>query len=99
MKTEHTLSNTPQAAGAEHTVLAGVPCFKEKYVADDEVFIEDFWWGTIPLTRDDYDETLYGLYSGADVGHIMFDEDCAHFKVGNPVWWGVVRALILPIGA
>lgn len=99
MKTEVTLSNTPFAAGDEVDVLAGVPAFAERHVADNEVFIEDGWWGAIPLIRDNYDETLYGLYSGADAGHMMFDEDCTHFKVGNQVWWGVVRALILPVGA
>lgn len=100
MKTLVTLLDTPIMPGAEATVLTDVPTFQEKYVG--EVYINDSWWGTIPLVVEPYDEAIYDAYDAAAPpawGHIMFNADLSGFKIGAGMWWGVLQAYVLPIGA
>jgi len=89
------LTNAPFAAGAQVTVLSAVGEFQEEHVG--EVFIDDAWWGTIPLTVVPYDSATYPTFN--TWGSIMFDADCTHFRCGNPCWWGVLWAYVIPKGA
>lgn len=89
------LRNTPFNAGAEAAVLSDVPEFDEDHVG--EIFIDDPWWGTVPLTVVPYDSTTYGTFNTID--SIMFDADRSHFRCGNPLWWGVLWAYVIPKGS
>ena len=96
MKTLVTLLDTPIAPGDEATILSDVPAFPEKYIG--EVYSADAWWGTIPLTVENYDAAIYAGYDAATppaFDHIMFNADRSGFKCGAGVWWGVIQAYVL----
>jgi len=97
MKTLATLIDTPNIPGVEATILAGVSGqFPEKYIG--AVYLYDPWWGTIPLTVEDYVEATYDLYTVAAppaFDHIMFNADRSGFKCGSGNWWGIIQAYVL----
>lgn len=86
------LCNTPFAAGTEVAVLSDVPTFAEDGVGS--IYVDDPWWGVIPLTRQDYDAATYATFN--NWGEIMFDADCSHFRCGTPVWWGKLMSYLNP---
>lgn len=89
------LCNTPYIAGDEVTILTEAPKFTEDNVG--EIFIDDPWWGVVPLTVVDYDSDVYPTFNVW--GSIMFDATCAHFKSGTAVWWGKLMAYVTPKGS
>lgn len=96
----HCLTNIPFIPGAEATVLTEVPEFTEDFVG--EIFIDDPWWGVVPLTREDYVEATYDAYTAAlppAWATIMFNSDCTAFKCGSGVWWGALWAYMYPVGS
>lgn len=88
------LCNTPFAPGDEVEVLDDAPGFTEECVG--EIYVDDPWWGVVPLTVVAYDADTYPTFN--TWGSIMFDEDCSHFRCGTPVWWGSLMAYVIPIG-
>ena len=90
------LTNAPFMAGVETNNLSEVPAFTEDCVG--EIFIDDPWWGVIPLTVVDYDATTYATFNVW--GSIMFNADCSAFKCGTvPFWGGKIMAYLIPIGS
>lgn len=89
------LTNAPFGAGDQVDILSDAPGFDEDRVG--EIFIDDPWWGTVPLTVVPYDADDYPTFNTFD--SIMFDADASHFRCGNPLWWGVLWAYVIPRGA
>ena len=89
------LRNTPYIAGAEAAVLTDAKQFAEADIS--EVFVDDTWWGVIPLTVQPYVAATYPTFN--TWGEIMFDADRLNFRSGTPLWWGKVMAYIIPVGS
>lgn len=89
------LCNTPFIAGAETAVITDAKGFAEGDIS--EVFIDDPWFGVIPLTVASY---VAGTYPTFNTWlQIMFDADRSHFRCGTPLWFGKIMAYIIPVGA
>ncbi len=88
------LANTPFMAGVEAAVLADVSDFNEDSVG--EIFIDDPWWGVMPLTVVPYVAATYATFNVW--GQIMFNAGCTAFKCGTALWWGKLMAYIIPKG-
>jgi len=100
MKSLATLLDTPNIPGAEAAILSDVPAFPEKYIG--EIYVNDPWFGTIPLTLEPYVPLTYAAYTPAAPpawDHIMFNANRTGFKCGTGLWWGVLQAYILPYGS
>jgi len=95
MKSLVCLTNVPFIAGVEVAVLGEVPEFTEDNVS--EVFIDDPWWGIVPLTIVAYNSGTYPTFN--TWGQIMFDADCANFRCGTDLWWGKVMGYVIPRGS
>ena len=94
------LTNVPFMAGDATSKLAEAPQFAEDSVG--EIFLDDPWWGVIPLTVVPYVAATYAAYTVAAPpawGEIMFNADCSAFKCGTPIWWGKLMAYVIPKGS
>ena len=89
------LINQPFIPGDEVDVLAQVPQFTEEDAA--QVFIDDPWFGVIPLTVQPYVAGTYPTFN--TWGEIMFDATARHFRCGTPLWWGKILAYVVQKGA
>lgn len=94
------LTLNPFIPGAEVAIPIEAKGFAEGDIS--QAFIDDPWWGVLPLTVLPYVAVTYAAYTVAAPpawGDIMFDATRTHFKCGSPVWWGKLMAYIIPVGS
>ena len=94
------LTNVPFMAGVATAKLAEVPQFTEDCVG--AIFLDDPWWGVMPLTVEPYVAATYAAYTVAlppAWGQIMFNGACSAFKCGTALWWGKLMAYVIPKGS
>jgi len=94
------LTIAPFIPGVEVTIPTDAREFAEGDISN--IFVDDPWWGVVPLTLETYDAATYAAYTAAAPpawGQIMFNADRTAFKCGTPVWWGKVMAYIIPVGS
>lgn len=89
------LCNTFFFAGVETAIIGDAKAFAEGDIS--EVFIDDPWFGVVPLTVVAYNSDTYPTFNVLD--QIMFDADRTHFKCGTALWWGKLMAYIIPVGS
>lgn len=95
------LTKDPYIPGAGVTIIPQSKYFREEDIT--ELFIDDPWWGTIDLTREDFVAATYAAYTVAAPpawGVIMFNFLRTAFKCGSaPFWGGKVMGFVTPVGS